>query len=64
VVDCPSIHQRVYDYLIKPLIEAKILNYKFLKWDLKPTYEDEDEDEALFEETDSQFKLLALILAS
>lgn len=62
-MDCPAIHQRVYEYLIKPLIDAKILNYKFLRWDLKPTYEDEDED-VLFEETDSQFKLLALILVS
>lgn len=62
-MDCPTIHQRVFEYLIKPLIEAKILNYKFLRWDSKPTYDDEEED-ALFEETDSQFKLLALILAS
>lgn len=63
VMDCPLIHQRVYAYIIRPLINAKILNYKFLRWDLKPTYEDEGDEDTLFEESDSQFKLLALILA-
>lgn len=53
VMDCPLIHQRVYAYIIRPLINAKILNYKFLRWDLKPTYEDEGDEDTLFEESDS-----------
>ena len=54
VMDCPKLHQIVYDYLIKPIRNANILNFKMVKWDIKPLVKEEDEDEdLLFEDTDA-----------
>lgn len=54
VMDCPKLHQIVYNYLIKPLVKANILNLKMLKWDIKPLPKEEDEDEDIaFEDTDA-----------
>ena len=52
IMDCPKLHQIVYNYVIKPLIKANILNFKLVKWDIKPPTRKEDDD-MLFEDTDA-----------
>jgi len=52
VMDSPRIHHIVFDYIIKPLLDEKILNLKMVKWDMKPETDEEEEDDVLFEEFD------------
>lgn len=60
-MDSPLIHQLVYNYILEPLLTKKTIDYKYINWDYKPPTED-DEDDGLFEETNPQFSLIALIL--
>lgn len=65
-MDCPTIYRLLFDNVIVPL--ENILDMKKLKWvdtSKKPAKEKEkdDSDEYIIEDTDSQFKLAAMLLA-
>jgi len=64
VMDSPVIHKLVYDFIICPSESSGTINYRKIRWDMKPSSDVEGEDDGLFEETDTQFKLAALILVS
>ena len=44
-LDCPQIHQYLMDYMIKPLKEKKIVEYKWITWKFDKAKKEEDEDE-------------------
>ena len=60
-MDCPQIHQYLMDFLIKPLRDKKIVQYKQITWKFEKIKKDDDDDEIIFG-TNPFFKLLALIL--
>lgn len=61
VLDCPQIHKYLMDFLIKPLREKNIVQYKFITWKFeKPKKEDDDED--IVFGTNPFYKLLAHIM--
>ena len=64
-MDLPYIHDYTYRFLIKPLCENKCLNIKFIDWVPRPEDKKaEDEDDNIdFDNSDAQFKLMALILS-
>lgn len=63
VIDVPLISKYLYTYVIKPLMTINQLDLKFIRWSIEPEKKDpEDEDDILFDGTDSYFKLMAYIL--
>lgn len=64
-MDSPKIHEFIFNFIIKPLVEKKMMKFDNLKWHYKSvTNEDEEEDpdEMMFNETNAQFKFVALIM--
>jgi len=62
VLDCPQIHKYLMDYVIRPLREKNIVQYKHISWKFQKTKKDEDEDDDIIFGTNPFFKLVALIL--
>ena len=65
-MDVPKVHDYTYTFVIKPLTDIKCLNMKFVDWVPPPPRPDErkeeDDEDPDFDSSDSQFKLMALIL--
>ena len=50
------------DYVIRPLREKNVVQYKHISWKFQKTKKDEDEDDGIIFGTNPFFKLVALIL--
>ena len=61
MLDCPQIHKYLMDYLIKPLRNKQIVQYKFITWKFEKVKKEDDDDDIVFG-TNPFFKLLALIM--
>ena len=61
-MDCPTIYRLLFDNVLVPL--ENILDMKKIRWlEKKQVKEKEDSDDYIMEDTDSQFKLAAMLLA-
>ena len=64
-LDVPLIHKYTFDGLINPLINLKMISLKYIKWippSIKEEKKEDDDDDIDLDSSDSQFKLIALIL--
>lgn len=67
-MDLPLIHKYTFNALIKPLVEKKAIQLKYLKWvppdksEEQKKAEEGEEDIDDFNSSDSQFKLMALVM--
>lgn len=62
-MDSPKIHELVFNYILKPLLENNIIKYDNINWNVQSaTAQDGEDDDVLFDETDAQFKFLITIL--
>ena len=59
-MDCPLIYRLIFDNLIVPL--EKMIDIKDIRWGEGQQVKDEDSDDYIIQDTDSQFKLAALLL--
>jgi len=60
-LDLPQIHAYLMKHVIKPLLNKSALRLSYIQWssDAKPAG---DDDDYVFDQTDSYYKLMALIL--
>ena len=64
-LDFPLIHKYTFETIIQPLLKSKAMQYKFLKWippEAKEEKKEEDDEDFDLDNSDSQFKLMALIM--
>lgn len=64
VLDIPQIHSYLWKYVIKPLNIKGASKLRFIQWtaDSKDKPVVEDEDDFAFDQTNSYYQLMALIL--
>jgi hypothetical protein len=64
VLDLPQIHSYVWKYVIKPLYTKGALKLRFIQWTADPKDKPavENEDDYVFDQTNSYYQLMALIL--
>lgn len=64
VLDLPQIHAYAWKYVIKPLYRKGYLKLRFIQWSIDPKDKPavENEDDYVFDQTNSYYQLMALIL--
>lgn len=63
-LDCNFLEQMTFKNIISPLLKAKNMQLKFLKWNPPEETKAEDEEDIDFDTSDPQFKVAAMILNS
>jgi len=62
VIDVPLISKYLFTFVIKPLMDNNMLDLRYIKWSMEPEKKGDDEDDIVFDGSDSYFKLMAYIL--
>jgi len=58
-IDLPQIHEYFWKYVMLPLLDANVIDYNLIKWDIKAEKIDDDDDYR--SASNPFFKFLALI---
>lgn len=62
-LDCSFLEPMTYHHIINPLLKAKSMQLKFLKWNPPEEAKGEEEDDDVdFDTSDAQFRVVAMIL--
>jgi len=64
VLDLPQIHAYCFKFVIRPLQKKGLLKMRFIKWSVDPKEKpaEVDPDDYVFDQTNSYYQLMALIL--